>query len=126
MLPDDPCSSEFREYASKVNNPTINLQTIRQKLTYRYYNSLEEFVQEMMTLFNNWVDLKGKNNKMYTQCDNMKKRFEKFIEKNRNKYASSGTSLGGDVPRSKLDSSLRIYESSNGHQVEPSQTSSAD
>ena len=66
MLPDDPCSPEFREYASKVNNPTINLQTIRQKLTYRYYNSLEEFVQEMMTLFNNWVDLKGKNNKMYT------------------------------------------------------------
>jgi hypothetical protein len=29
MLPDEPCSPEFREYASKVKNPTINLQTIR-------------------------------------------------------------------------------------------------
>lgn len=97
MLPDDPCSSEFREYAAKVKNPTINLQTIRQKLTYRYYNSLDEFVDEMLTLFDNWVDLKGKGHKMHTQCDNMRKRFEKFIEKNRNKYASGGSSVRGQV-----------------------------
>ena len=29
MLPDDPLSSEFQEYAAKVSNPTINLETIR-------------------------------------------------------------------------------------------------
>lgn len=29
MLPDDPLSPEFLEYASKVQNPTINLETIR-------------------------------------------------------------------------------------------------
>jgi len=52
----------------------------------------------------------------------MKKRFEKFIEKNKNKYASSGTSLRGD----KHGKSDLTYESSNGHQVEPSQTSSGD
>lgn len=60
-------------------------------MTYRYYNSLEEFVEEMLTLFENWVDLKGKSHKMYTQCENMKKRFERFIDKNRYKYASSGS-----------------------------------
>ena len=43
----------------------------------------------MLTLFDNWVQYKGMDNKMYTQCDNMKKRFEKFIEKNRNKFATS-------------------------------------
>jgi hypothetical protein len=89
MLPDDPCSPEYGEYAKKVDNPTINLETIRQKLNYRYYLCLEEFVAEMLTLFDNWVQYKGMDNKMYTQCDNMKKRFEKFIEKNRNKFAAS-------------------------------------
>lgn len=92
MLPDDPCSSEFQEYADKVSNPTINLETIRQKLNYRYYRNFEEFINEMTTLFDNWVEFKGTNHKMYTQCDNMRKRFEKFIEKNRNKY-SSGSSV---------------------------------
>ena len=95
MLPDEPCSPEFREYAAKVENPTINLQTIRQKLTYRYYNNLDEFVGEMLTLFDNWVNLKGKGNKMYTQCDNMRNRFQKFIDKNGNKYNSSGSSVRG-------------------------------
>lgn len=92
MLPDDPCSPEFKIYAEKVNNPTINLETIRQKLNYRYYSSLDEFITEMLVLFSNWVQFKGKDHKMYTQCENMKKRFEKFIDKNRNKY-SSGSSL---------------------------------
>ena len=86
MLPDDPCTPEFTQYAQKVSNPTINLETIRQKLNYRYYICLGEFVSEMMGLFENWVCYKGTNNKMYTQCDNMKKRFEKFIEKNRGKF----------------------------------------
>jgi len=47
MLPDDPCSDEFLDFSRKVHNPTINLETIRQKLKYRYYWSLEEFISEM-------------------------------------------------------------------------------
>jgi hypothetical protein len=66
MLPDDPCSPEYGEYSKKVDNPTINLETIRQKLNYRYYICLEEFVTEMLTLFDNWVQYKGMDNKMYT------------------------------------------------------------
>lgn len=45
-----------------------------------------------MTLFENWVLYKGKLHKMYTQCDNMKKRFEKFIHKNKFKYNSEDAS----------------------------------
>lgn len=66
MLPDDPCTKEFQEYASKVENPTINLETIKQKLQYRYYVTLDEFVNEMITLFENWAQYKGRNNKMFT------------------------------------------------------------
>ena len=66
MLPDDPCSQEFRVYAEKVQNPTINLETIRQKLNYRYYLSLDEFINEMLILFDNWVEFKGKSHKMFT------------------------------------------------------------
>jgi hypothetical protein len=29
MLPDDPCTPEYADYALKVSNPTINLETIR-------------------------------------------------------------------------------------------------
>lgn len=37
MLPDDPTSAEYCDYSLKVSNPAINLETIRQKLNYRYY-----------------------------------------------------------------------------------------
>ena len=92
MLPDDPCSQEFQDYADKVDNPTINLETIRQKLNYRYYKCLDEYIHEMTSLFDNWVKYKGKGHKMYTQCDNMKKRFEKFIQKNKAKFNSESAS----------------------------------
>jgi hypothetical protein len=66
MLPDDPCTEDYQDYALNVENPTINLETIKQKLQYRYYTSLQEFVNEMMILFDNWVAYKGENSKMYT------------------------------------------------------------
>ena len=56
---------------------------------YRYYKSLDEFVDELFALFDNWVQYHGINNKMYTHCDQMRKRFEKFIDKHRVKHMSS-------------------------------------
>ena len=100
MLPDDPCSHEFIEYAEKVSNPTVNLETIRQKLNYRYYNNLDEYVTEMLHLFENWVQYKGIHHKMYFQCDNMKKRFEKFIEKNRLRSGQQSSLLKTDPKKS--------------------------
>ena len=114
MLPDDPCSQEFRTYADKVQNPTINLETIRQKLNYRYYNSLEEFINEMLILFDNWVEFKGKSHKMFTQCDNMKKRFEKFIEKNRNKYSSGSSIIGNKTAADANDKKAAGSAASSG------------
>lgn len=104
MLPDDPLSPEFLEYASKVSNPTINLETIRQKLNYRYYNNLDEFISEMNQLFDNWVQFKGKSHRMYQQCDNMKKRFQRFIERNKQKL-SENTSL-----QANKNSPNKLYE----------------
>ena len=60
----------------------------------------------MMTLFDNWVQYKGKLHKMYTQCDNMKKRFEKFISKNKYKYSSEETST-----LARASSQIRLTES---------------
>lgn len=105
MLPDDPLSPEFLEYASKVSNPTINLETIRQKLNYRYYNNLDEFVSEMNQLFDNWVLFKGKNHRMYTQCDNMKKRFQRFIERNKQKF-SENNSANNKLSPNKLNEEI--------------------
>ena len=55
MRPDDPCSEEFTKYASsnKYKDVSVNLETIRKKLTYRYYINLEEYIDEMQILFQN-------------------------------------------------------------------------
>ena len=93
MRPDDPCMLEnTRNQQAQVNLPdvSINLETIRKKLVYRYYKDLEEYIQEMQTLFDNQTEYMGRTHKLYIQVENMRKRFFKFIEKNRHKLANTG------------------------------------
>jgi hypothetical protein len=70
----------------------------------RYYGIFEEFVEDMQTLFLNWVKFRGKGkiytpsndmtlnltleHKMYKYCEAVEKRFEKFVEKAREKVST--------------------------------------
>ena len=45
------------------------------------FADFEDFVEEMRTMFKNWVIFRGKEHKMYKYCEAVEKRFEKYIEK---------------------------------------------
>lgn len=84
MRPEDPCIIEYaHNNGSTVSYPdaSINLETIRKKLIYRYYIDLDEYIAEMRALFENQIDYMGKTHKLFLQVDNIRKRFFKFIEK---------------------------------------------
>lgn len=80
MMPDDPKNEEYASYM-KVVSKTITLEAIRNKLNQKYYQSFDDFITDMNLLFSNFVKFRGKHHKMYKYCDAVQKRFEKFIEK---------------------------------------------
>ena len=80
---ENPESVERRRYDAAVKNSSITLENIRMKLTYRYYKNVDEFVSDMETLFENWIQFNGERHRQYITCVNMRNRFRKFIEKNR-------------------------------------------
>ncbi len=49
----------------------------------KLYSTFEEFLREMNTLFENFVQFRGKEHKMYKYCDAIMKRFEKFMERSK-------------------------------------------
>lgn len=56
IRPEDPCIMEdLQNSEENVTFPdaSINLETIRKKLIYRYYKNLDEFIAEMRALFDN-------------------------------------------------------------------------
>lgn len=84
MRPEDPCIMECAQNSgSTVTFPdaSINLETIRKKLIYRYYKDLEEYISEMRALFENQIEYMGRTHKLFLQVENIRKRFFKFIEK---------------------------------------------
>ena len=61
----------------------------------KYYLSFDDFIADMNLLFSNFLKFRGESNidleltsidhKMYKYCDAVQKRFEKFIEKAKQK-----------------------------------------
>lgn len=62
----------------------------------RYYGVFDEFIEDMDTLFNNWIKFRGEGkfyllikvtieHKMFKYCDAVQKRFDKFVEKSKMK-----------------------------------------
>ena len=62
---EDPQSNENQQYCARVREPAVHLESIRQKLSYRYYRNLDEFVNEMELLFANWIDFNGTEHRMF-------------------------------------------------------------
>ncbi|TNV78169.1 hypothetical protein FGO68_gene9490 [Halteria grandinella] len=88
MMPDDTNSEEYQLYLKRVQKP-ISLETIRNKLNLKYYQNFEEFVDDMNTLFENFVKFRGKEHKLYKYCESVQQRFAKFVEKGKLRTASS-------------------------------------
>ncbi|CDW76627.1 UNKNOWN [Stylonychia lemnae] len=95
MMPDEPKNEEYLDYIKCVDKP-ISLETIRNKLNMRHYTVFEEFIDDMNTLFDNWIKFRGVGNelfnfqpnlehKMFKYCDAVQKRFDKFVEKAKQK-----------------------------------------
>lgn len=56
MRPEDPCVIEQSDHPGSFPDASINLETIRKKLIYRYYHNLDEYITEMRALFDNQID----------------------------------------------------------------------
>eukprot|EP00349_Pseudokeronopsis_sp_Brazil_P000335 CAMPEP_0202960512 /NCGR_PEP_ID=MMETSP1396-20130829/4653_1 /ASSEMBLY_ACC=CAM_ASM_000872 /TAXON_ID= /ORGANISM="Pseudokeronopsis sp., Strain Brazil" /LENGTH=119 /DNA_ID=CAMNT_0049679769 /DNA_START=844 /DNA_END=1203 /DNA_ORIENTATION=- len=84
QLPEDPRQDEYDQYLKVVKRP-ISLENIRNKLNMRLYQDLDSFVDDMETLFDNWVKFRGKEHKMYKYCEAVQQRFEKFLYKHRDR-----------------------------------------
>ena len=103
MMPDDPKNEEYASYIKAVTKP-INIDAIRvtilrlksllqNKLNQKYYQTFDDFISDMTLLFDNFVKFRGErklslsnlimflDHKMYKYCDAVQKRFDKFVEK---------------------------------------------
>lgn len=70
----------------------------------------------MELLFANWIDFNGTEHRMFNQCDNMRRRFRKFIEKSKERANSPVPQLNSQAssPGLSLESSMKKL-SERGH-----------